>query len=128
MLLSGYFFFNNKKFYLLAFLRHDIRIPLRLLPERHMGNTLVSQQTNKVLHDVFALLDAFRVLLDCNLFCRSLESEKVLDVELGRLFEAGPVWVLWVDAVHAVLVNLDTVLEALVPGLDAQRARAKILK
>ncbi len=80
-----------------------------------------------MLHDVLALLDALRVLPYGNLLRGALEPEEVLDVQLGGLLEAGPVGVLGMHAVDAVLVYLDAILEALVPGLDVEGAGAEVL-
>ena len=66
--------------------------------------------------------------LNSNLLGRALEAEEALDVELCRLLEAGPVRVLGVHAVDAVLVDRHTALEALVPRLDAQRSVSQVLR
>ena len=112
---------------LLMILR-DNRLAQRLRPLRHTADPLLRQQNNKVLHDVLALLNAIGVLPDGDLLGSALEPEEVLNVQLCRLLEAGPVRVLRVDVVHAVLVNLNSILEALVPGLDAEGPGSQILQ
>ena len=89
---------------------------------------LLSQNIDEVFHDISTLLDAFRILFDGNLFGGALESKEILDVQIGCLLEAGPVWIFWVYTVDTELSDLHPVLEALVPCFDAQGSIAKILK
>ena len=58
-----------------------------------------------MLHDVLALADGLGVLFDGQLLGSPFEPEKVLDVEVGLLLEAGPVGVFGVHPVQTQLVD-----------------------
>ena len=75
---------------------------------RAPGDPLVCQDVDVVLHDVLGLPDGLGVLLDGQLLGGALEPEKVLDVEVGFLLEAGPLGVLGVDPVEAELADADS--------------------
>ena len=72
------------------------------------GDPFVCQNVYVVLHDVLWFADGLGVLLDGQLLGGALETEKVLDVEVGFLLEAGPLGVLGVDPVEAELTDADS--------------------
>ena len=109
-----------------------------------MSDSLVSQELDKMLHHLFALLYTLTVLFnqselsmsqpirtkltfDGYFLCSGLKTKEILNVQLCRLFKAGPFWVLWMDAVHTVLIDLHSTSNTLIPGLNVQGSCSQIL-
>merc|ERR1719300_144009 len=70
----------------------------RFCPNRNLCNALICKQLNKMLHHLFAFLDALAVLFNGNLLGCSLKPKEIFNIKFCRLLEASPFWILRVNA------------------------------
>merc|ERR1719500_266405 len=72
----------------------------------------------------------FSILLEYSLMANfsavPSKPKKVLDVQLGTLLKARPVWVFRVHAVNTILIDLNSCVKAFIPSLDSELPSTEI--